>query len=155
MATVPYFWHGFIHRVQHLCTFNIVAPPTLNHHILPYVWKVSYTISASIFVDPYWPPYSTNKFISCCTGPSHCFFHFGEEIVIAWTYIGWIRWMFQNLPFPAAQEVYGSSSGVTPCIVMKNVGVLYHQVSSFSPESVRLRSLRESCCWVLRHFLTC
>ena len=28
MVTVRYFWHGFIHRgtVQHLCTFNIVAP---------------------------------------------------------------------------------------------------------------------------------
>ena len=36
------------------------------------------------------------------------------------------------------------SSSVTPWIVMKNDGVLYHQVSSFSPESMRLRSLRES-----------
>ena len=35
--------------------------------------------------------------------------------------------MFQNLPLPAAQEVRDSSS-VTPCIVMKNDGVLYQQV---------------------------
>ncbi|KAJ4433924.1 hypothetical protein ANN_16238 [Periplaneta americana] len=41
----------------------------------------------------------------------------------------------QNLPLPAASEVRGSSSGVTPWIFMKNDGVLHHQVSSFSPES--------------------
>ena len=39
--------------------------------------------------------------------------------------------MLQNLSLPAAQEVRdsSSSSGVTPCTVMKN-----DQVSSFSPE---------------------
>ena len=37
-----------------------------------------------------------------------------------------------------------NSSGVTPCIIMKNDGVLYHQVSSFSPETMQLRSLRQS-----------
>ena len=42
--------------------------------------------------------------------------------------------MFQILPLPAAQEVRDGSSGMTLCIVMKNDGVLYHQVSSFSPE---------------------
>ena len=47
-------------------------------------------------------------------------------------------------PNPAVQEVRGSSSDVTPCIVMKNDGVLYHQVSSFSPESMQLQSLRQS-----------
>ena len=41
--------------------------------------------------------------------------------------------MFQNLPLPAAQETH-DSSGVTPCIVMKNDGVVYHKMSSFSPE---------------------
>ena len=40
----------------------------------------------------------------------------------------------QNPPLLAAQEARDSSSGVTPCIVMKNDRVLYHQVSSFSPE---------------------
>ena len=40
--------------------------------------------------------------------------------------------MLLNLPSPAAQEVR-DSSGVSPCIVMKNDRVLYHQVSSFSP----------------------
>ena len=51
--------------------------------------------------------------------------------------------MFPNLPLPAAQEVRDSSNAVTPCIVMQN-DVLYLQVSSFSPESMRLRSLRLS-----------
>ena len=59
----------------------------LIYHLLPNVWKVSYTISASIFVDvPYWQPYSTEKSIYCVVpGPLQGFFHFGEEIVIAWT----------------------------------------------------------------------
>ena len=44
--------------------------------------------------------------------------------------------MIQNLPLPAAQEFCNSSSGVTPCIVMKNNGVLYHQVSSLDEDGV-------------------
>ena len=114
--------------------FQYISP--LIYHLLPNVWKASYTISASIFVDVQnWPPYNTDKFISCVVpGPWPQFFHFGEEIVIACTHIGWVRWMFQNLPLPSAQEVRDSSSDVTPCIVMKNDGVLYHQMSSFSPE---------------------
>ena len=71
--------------VQYLCTFNIVSPFPI-YHILPNVWKASYTISASIFVDVYWPSYITDKFISCVVlGPSQWFFHFGEEIIITWT----------------------------------------------------------------------
>ena len=56
-------------------------------HLLPNVWKASYTISGSIFVDvPYRPPYSRDKFISCVVSDySQWFFHFGEEIVVAWT----------------------------------------------------------------------
>ena len=105
--------------VQHLCTFNIVA--SLIYHLFPNVWKAPYTISASIFVDvTYWPPYSTYKFISCTVpGPSQWFFHFGEEVVIAWTHNELVWWMLKNLPFPAAQEVR-DRSGATPCIVMKN-----------------------------------
>ena len=134
MAIVRYLWHGFIHRVQHLCTFNIVPLPLISH-LLPNVWKASYTISTSIFVDVlYWLPYCTDKFISSVVpGSSKLFFLNGKEIIIAWTYIGWVQWMFQNFPLPAAQEVCDSSS-VTPFIVMKNDGVLYHQASSFSPE---------------------
>ena len=42
--------------------------------------------------------------------------------------------MFQNLPLPEVQEVRENSSGVTPCIVMKNDdGVLYHQMLLLSP----------------------
>ena len=97
-------------RVQHLCTFNIVAP--LIYHLFPNVWKTSYTISASIFIDvPYWPPRSMGKFISCVVaGPSQWFFHFDEETVIAWTHIGSVWWMFQNLPLPAAQEVIDTAA---------------------------------------------
>ena len=93
MATVRYFWRGFMYLQ---CSHPLI------YHLLPNVWKASYTISASIFVDvPYWQSYSTDKFISCVVpGPSQWFFHFGEEIVIAWTHVGWVRWMFQNLPLP-------------------------------------------------------
>ena len=127
--------------VQHLCTFSLDP----RYHLLPNVWKASYIISASTIVNvPYWLPYSTDKFISCVVlGPSQRFFHFGEGIVISWCHIGRSRWMFKNLPLPEAQEVRGSS-GVTPCIVMKNDGVLYHQASSISPQSIRLRSLCQS-----------
>ena len=117
MPTVWYFWHGFIHRIQHLCTFNIVTP--LIYHLLPNVWKALYTISLSIFVDVlYWLPYSTDKFISCVVpGPLQWFFHFGKEIVIPlipWIRIWWVWWMFQNLPLPAAQEVRPSDGDVKP-----------------------------------------
>ena len=40
---------------------------------------------------------------------------------MAWTNVGWGRWMFQNLPLPAAQEAR-DSSGATPSIVMENDG---------------------------------
>ena len=59
-----------------------------------------------------------------------------KEFVIAWTHIGWVRQIFQNLPFPAAQAFRDSSSGVTPFIVKKNYGVLYYQALLFSPESM-------------------
>ena len=36
------------------------------------------------------------------------------------THIGGVWWMFQNLQLQAVQEVCDMSSGVTPCIVMKN-----------------------------------
>ena len=78
--------------------------------------------------------YRMDNFISFLgLGPSQWLFHFGEEIVTAWTHIGWVRWMFQNLSLPAVHEVHdSSSSSVTHCIVMKNDGVLYHQVWFFS-----------------------
>ena len=91
-------------RVQHLCTFNIFAP--FIYHLLPNVWKASYNISTSIIVDvPYWPPYSKDKFTSCVVlGLSQWFFHFGKEIIIAWTPIGWVWWMFQTLPLPVPKR---------------------------------------------------
>ena len=132
--------------VQHLCTFNVVS--RLIYHLLQNFWKATYTISrpTSIFVDvPYWLPFSTDKFISCIVlSSSQWFFQFGKEIIIAWTHIGWIRWIFQYLPLPVAQEVHDSSSSISPCIVMKNGVVLYHQVPLFSPESIQLWSLCQS-----------
>ena len=103
MATVLCFWRGFIHRGTKFMYLRYSRP--LIHHPLPNVCKTSYTISASIFVDvPYWPLYSMDKFITCVLpAPSQWFFHFGEEIVIAWTYIGLGRWLFQNLRLPAAR----------------------------------------------------
>ena len=97
MTTVRFFWHAFIHRSTTFMYIQYSHP--LIYHFLLNVWKASYTISASIFVDvPYWPPYCTDKFISCVVpGPSQWFFHFGEEIVITWTNIGWVRWMFQRI----------------------------------------------------------
>ena len=39
----------------------------------------------------YWPLYSAGKFISCVIPcPVQWFFHFGEEILIAWNHIGWV-----------------------------------------------------------------
>ena len=110
-------------RVQLLCSFNIVAP-----YLSPFAK------SLEVFVDvPYWPPYSTDKFISWVVpGPSQWFFHFGEKIVIAWTHRV-VRWIFRNLPFPVTQAVRDSSNGATPSIVMKNNGVLYHPSASRFP----------------------
>ena len=43
MATVRYFWHGFIHIMY------LQYSRPLIYHFLPNVWKASYTISASMF----------------------------------------------------------------------------------------------------------
>ena len=71
MATVWYFWHAFIHKGTTFMYLQYSRPPYLSP--LPNVWKESYTISESIFVDiPYWSPYSKDKFGSCVVpGPSH------------------------------------------------------------------------------------
>ena len=68
-------------------------------------------------------------------GPSQWFFHFGEEIVIAWTHIGWVWWLFQNLPLSEAQKVRDSSSGVTPCIVVKKCLLAVHRRSASNREA--------------------
>ena len=82
MATVWYFWQECNIYCMYL---NKITP--IIYHLLPNVRKALYSISVSIFVDvPYWLPYSIDKFISCVVqGPSQWFFHFGKEIVIAWT----------------------------------------------------------------------
>ena len=119
--------------VQHLYTFNIVA--SLIYHLLPNVWKTSYSIRASILVHVlYWPSYSKDKFISCVVPrPSQWFFHFGKEIVIPWANIWRLRWMFQNLPLPAAHEAV-TAAMVLLLDAMKNDEILCHQTSPFYPE---------------------
>ena len=91
MATVRYFWPGFIHKGITFMYLQYSHP--LVYHLLSNAWKASHTISASIFVDvPYWRPISTRKCISCVVpGPSHGLFHYDEEIVITWTHIGWVQ----------------------------------------------------------------
>ena len=85
MATVRYFRHGFIHKETTLLYLQHNHPTYLSH--FQNVWKASYTAKASVFADvPYWPPYSTDKFISYVVlGPSQWFFLFSEEFVIAQT----------------------------------------------------------------------
>ena len=99
-----YFWHSFIHSLQYLWRLPSIKSPSLMYHLHPNVWKATYTISASILVAvPYWPPYSTDKFISCVVpGLSKWLFLFGEETVITWTHIGWVRRMLQNVPLPGS-----------------------------------------------------
>ena len=46
-------------------------------------------------------------------------------------------------PIASGKEIRDSSSGVSPFIVMKNDGVLYHQVLSFSPERWTKVALQE------------
>ena len=65
MATVWYFWHGFIHRDTTFMYLQYTVVTLLIYHFLPNVCKELYTISISIFVDvPYWLLYSMDKFIS-------------------------------------------------------------------------------------------
>ena len=85
MTTVWYFWYAFIHRGT---TFMYLQySRSLIYHVLQNIRKASYTISVSIFVDiQYWSPYSTDTFFSCVVpAPLQWFFHFGEDIVNAWT----------------------------------------------------------------------
>ena len=106
MATVRYFWHDFIHRGTTFMYLQYNHPPYLS----PFANCLEVVVvhhQPSIFVDVlYWQSYSMDKFISCVVpGSSQWFFYFGEEIVIAWTHIGWVRWMFQNLLLPTANAV--------------------------------------------------
>ena len=121
MATVWYFWHDFIHRCTTFMYLQYGRP--LIYHLLSNVWKASYTISASIFVDvPYWPLYSTGKFICCVVShPSQWYFHFCEEIVMVWTHIGWVRWMFSTWGYPVLRLLWIAS--------LPSQNVLIHRVN--------------------------
>ena len=110
MATVRYFWHGFIHRGTTFMYLQNSRSPY--YHLFPNAWKASYTISASIFDNvPYSQPYSKDKFIYCVApGPSQLFFHFGEAVVITWT------------RGRTLQEIRDGSSGVTLCVAWRMMG---------------------------------
>ena len=139
MATIRCLWNGFMASftgVQHLCTFNIVTLLLITFY--------------QIFGGHHTPPEGPSLFMSHIDRPIaqissslelHRVPRSGEEIIITWTHIGWVRWMFQNFPLPVAQVVR-DSSGVTPCIVVKNI--VEFSTSVFSRESMLLRSLRQS-----------
>ena len=65
------------------------------------------------------PVSSTDKFISCVLpGPSQWYFHFGKEIVISWTHIGLVQWMFQNfsLSLPHSKTCFRKNVCVCVCV---------------------------------------
>ena len=82
-------------------------------------------------------------------------FTFGEEIVNAWTNIGWIRLIFQNLLLPAAQEFRDSSSDMTPCIVMKNDGFCTTKFHHFLVSAGRMWCSESGLRWCCRKAGTC
>ena len=83
MATVRYLWWWLYSQGYNIYCMYLQYSRPLYLSLLPNVWKASYTVSAPIFV-PYWPPYSTDKYMYCILpDPSQWFFHFG---VIAWTH---------------------------------------------------------------------
>ena len=136
MATVRYFWHSFIHRVLSFIYLQHSRPPSFITFFQMFGRRRKPSACPSFLVF-HIDRHIADKFISCVIPcPSQWLFYFGEEIVITWTHIGLIRWMFQNLPLQAAQVVRDSSSGVTSCIVMKNYGVLYHQLLHAVPENI-------------------
>jgi hypothetical protein len=104
----------YYQRQNQLDFFNVISLHV--HNLLAHLWKASYTISASISVDVLqWPPYGTdNRVSSVVTLPSQWFFHFGEDVVIARTHIGWVWRMLQYLPSPTAKEILHSVSSETP-----------------------------------------
>ena len=117
----------------------------LQYHLLPNIWKASYTIRASIFVDvPYWPPYSTDKFISCVIpNPSQWSFYFGEEIAIAW-----IQEKLRQLTVQDPIILHDNASSETAAAVTNLLRRWQWEILKHPPyspdESMRLRSLRQS-----------
>ena len=80
-------------RPSYLSPFTKYLESIVHHQSVHLCWLSALTL------------YSTDKLIPCVVPSlSQWFFHFGEEIVIAWIHIEWVRWMFQNLPLPATQE---------------------------------------------------
>ena len=71
-------WHKFVGGIKCL---------KCEKHFWQWILSNKFMLQTFIFVDvPYWPPYSTDKFISCVVlDSSQWLFHFGEEVVIART----------------------------------------------------------------------
>ena len=139
MARVRYFWHGFIHRGA---TFMYLqySRITLFFTFCQKYGKRRYTISASIFVDvPYWPHNSMDKFhLLCSTGSLAVVFHFDEEIVITWTHIGWILWMFWNRGLQLAARGPPAALGQVLC----GPGRVFHKT----------QCVMNIEAWVTRHY---
>ena len=143
MATVRYFWQGFIHRGT--AFMYLQSSRSLIYHFFRNVCKAPYTISASIFVYvPYWPPYSTDKFNSCVVpGPSQ------------WFFLLWRKdrnrmdsYRVSTADVPEASIASGARGPwqQQQCDTLHCHEEWWGSVppSVFSPESMRLRSLRQS-----------
>jgi hypothetical protein len=120
--------------VNTLLSLLLNGPPSPMFTIFCQMWKAWHTISVSTSDDiRQCPPCSMNNLFSCVvTCPSQWFFHFGEEIVTAWTHIRQVWQMFQYLPSPAAKEILDSVNSTRPCIVMKDGASLPTSVTTFS-----------------------
>ena len=104
-----------VNGVQHLCTFSIVSP--VIYRLLLNVWKRHKPIARpSLLICFYCPIARISLSLVLYWVPRSGSFTSRRDH----NRMGTLRWMFQNLPLPAAQEVRDSSSGVTRCIVMKN-----------------------------------
>ena len=133
MTTVQYFWHGFIHKGTTFI-YPQYSPPLFITFCKMFGKHRTTSARPSLLMFPIDCPIAwiSSSLVLYFVPRSGSFTL--AKIVITLTHITWVWWMFQNLPLSAGQEVRDNSSGVIPCIVVKNDGVLYHQVSLFSLE---------------------
>ena len=144
MATVRYFWHCFIQKGTTCRFLQYSRPLSVNYSQLFGRHRTRSALPSLLMFRIDRTLTQIGSSLELFRVARSVLSLWRKQIIIAWIGIRWVRWMFQNLPLPAAQEVRDSSSGVTPCIVMINDRLLYHQVSSFSPESMWLRFLHQS-----------
>ena len=146
MATVWYFWHGFVHRGTTFMYLQYSRPPPPLFITFYQMFRRCRTPSARPSLLMFRIDRPTARISS-----SRVLYRSLPLVLSLWqrdynhkdSYRVSTK-DFPESPIAMAQEVHDSSTCLTPCIVMKNDGVLYHQESSFYPESMRLRSFRQS-----------